>query len=132
MLLFTNVGHGVISSPISTSSNGSADEKRCPNFSTSMESSMASHILFIVDRYCSVRFRSHSTFFAYLLEHYIAKSSFGSWLYGHWHKSFLGDTKKVVTYKIFSRQALGAPILPIGRGVGKSDVSQHVRVDPLD
>jgi hypothetical protein len=40
MFLFTNVGLGVISSPISISSKGSTDEKPYPNFSTSSKSSM--------------------------------------------------------------------------------------------
>jgi hypothetical protein len=35
MFLFTNIGLGVIPSPMSISSKGSADEKPCPNLSTS-------------------------------------------------------------------------------------------------
>jgi hypothetical protein len=38
----------------------------------------------------------------YSLKHYIIEPSFRSRLYGHEHKSFLGDAKKVVTCKIFS------------------------------
>jgi hypothetical protein len=40
---------GVIPSPISIFSKESADEKPCPNFSTSSKSSMASHISFVMD-----------------------------------------------------------------------------------
>jgi hypothetical protein len=55
------------------------------------------------------------------------------------YKSILGDAKKVVTCKILSQQALGTPMLPIGCGVGYSNVSRCIRVhylnlivDPLD
>jgi hypothetical protein len=47
--LSTNVGLGVIPSPMSISSEGSADEKPCPNYSTSSKSSMTSHISFVID-----------------------------------------------------------------------------------
>jgi hypothetical protein len=42
MFLSTNIGLGVIRSPMSISSKGSVDEKHCPNLSTSPKSSMAS------------------------------------------------------------------------------------------
>jgi hypothetical protein len=56
-----------IPSPMPISSKGSADEKPFPNFSTSSKSSMASHISFGVERYCSMRCRNHSTFFCILI-----------------------------------------------------------------
>jgi hypothetical protein len=132
MFLFTNVGLGVMPSPMSISSKGLDDEKPYPNFSTSSKSSMASHISFIVDDIapCGVVTTRH--FFTYLLKHYITEPSFGSRRYRHGHKSFHGNAKKVVACKIHSRQALGAPVLPVGHGIGYSNVSQGVRVYHLD
>ena len=46
MFLFTNVSLVTVPSHISTSSNGLADEKPCPSFSTSSKSSIVSQISF--------------------------------------------------------------------------------------
>jgi hypothetical protein len=62
---------------------------------------LAPHIRFIDIASCDAVTTRHS--FVQSLEHYTAELSFGSQLYRHGHKSFLGDAKKVIAYKILPR-----------------------------
>jgi hypothetical protein len=66
------------------------------------------------------------------MENYITEPSFGSRLHRHGYKFILGDAKKVVVYKNLPRQALGAPMLPVSRGVGYGNISQCVYGNHLD
>jgi hypothetical protein len=103
---------------MSISSKGPVDKKPCLNFSNYSKSSMASHISFVVDRYCFVRCRNHLTFFCTLIGKLHRQAELWKRLHRHGYKSILDDDKKVVACKIFSQQALGAPMLLVGRGVG--------------
>jgi hypothetical protein len=103
MFLSTNVSLGVISSPMFITSKGLANKKPYPNFSTSSKSSMASHISFIVDRYCYVRCCNYSTFVCAFIRKLHRRAELWKRLHRRGHKSILHDAKEVIACKILPR-----------------------------